>query len=203
MKKSLRKRTREKLAAMSPTVAQAKSMAACKRLLEQPEFQKADVVMIYLALPSEVDTVPLALRGWQEQKTIVAPRLSWEQRHMLPVEIRSLETGLVADARGLRQPAEGEPIPVEMVDLVVVPALAFDLKGNRLGRGAGFYDRFLAQKQFRGVSVGLAFTEQIVDEVPVGENDMPVDMLVTDEQVCRFERAQRPRQTTKQARSSK
>ncbi len=189
MKHSLRKTIRAKLAEMPSAVAQAKSMAACKRLLEQPEFAAAQTIMIYLPLPREVDVSPVALRGWQEQKTICAPRLSWEQRHMLPVEIRSLDTGLVADVRGLsglREPAEGEPIPIEMVDLVLVPALAYDRKGNRLGRGAGFYDRFLAQGQFVGVAVGIAFREQLTEAVPVAANDVPVHMLVTDEEVLRF-----------------
>ncbi len=188
MKKSLRKLVREKLAAMSPAVAHAKSMAACKRLMAQPEFQSARTLMIYLPLPDEVDVSPIALRGWQEQKLIAAPKVSWDQRHMIPIEIRSLETGVVRTARGLREPADGEPIPLEMLDLVVVPALAFDPQGNRLGRGAGFYDRFLAQPQFQGLAVGLAFREQVIDSLPVQENDVPVQMLVTDEEIRRFPR---------------
>lgn len=186
MKKSLRKLVRGKLAAMSPAVAHAKSMAASRRLMAQPEFERARTVMIYLPLPDEVDLSPIALRGWQEQKTIAAPKISWDQRHMIPIEIRSLETDVVGTARGLREPADGEPIPLEMLDLVVVPALAFDPRGNRLGRGAGFYDRFLAQPQFRGVAVGLAFREQVIEALPVLENDVPVHMLVTDEEVLRF-----------------
>lgn len=174
---------------MNPTVAQAKSMAACRHLLAQPEFQKAQAIMIYLPLHGEVDVAPIALRGWQAEKIITAPRLSWGQRHMLPIEIRSLESGLVTARYGVQEPAEGDPIPIEMIDLVLVPAIAYDRQGNRLGRGAGFYDRFLAQPQFRGVSCGLAFREQLTDHVPVQPNDVPVHMLVTDEEVLRFPRA--------------
>ena len=171
---------------MSPTVAHAKSMAACRRLICQVEFQRAQAIMIYLPLPDEVDVTPVALRGWQEQKTIAAPKISWDQRHMIPIEIRSLESGLVAGRRGLREPDKGEPLPVQMLDLVVVPALAYDRRGNRLGRGAGFYDRFLSSPGFRGVAAGLAFREQLAEDVPVSENDVPVHMLVTDEEVLRF-----------------
>jgi 5-formyltetrahydrofolate cyclo-ligase len=134
----------------------------------------------------EVDASPVALRGWQEQKTIAAPRLSWEQRHMIPVVIRSLDTGLVQTERGLREPAEGDPVPIEMLDLVIVPALAYDRRGYRLGRGQGFYDRFLAQAQFRGVAIGLAFKEQVTERLPTTANDVPVHLLVTDEEVLRF-----------------
>ncbi len=190
VKKKLRTEIRQKLSALDPTVAHAKSMAACLKLVAQPEFAKARSIMIYLPMSGEVDIGPIALRGWQDQKTIAAPKLAWDQRHMIPVEIRSLETGLVKTDRpavpNLREPATGEPVPVEMLDLVIVPALAYDRKGNRLGRGAGFYDRFLAQSHFHGVSVGLAFHEQVLDSLPVQENDIPVNMLVTDEEVLRF-----------------
>ena len=186
VKASLRKNIQAKLAEMNPTVAHAKSMAVCKRLLEQPEFERAEVVMIYLPMPGEVDIAPVALRGWQGGKTIAAPRLAWDQRHMLPIVINSLESGLVEIRRGLREPASGEPVPMEMLDLVLVPAMAYDRAGNRLGRGAGFYDRFLAAPSFRGTAVGIAFREQLVEHVPMHANDVPVHMLVTDEEVFRF-----------------
>ena len=173
---------------MAPAVAHAKSMAVCKRLMDMPEFEKSEIVMIYLPIPEEVDVSPVALRGWQEQKIICAPKISWDRRHMLPIEIHSLQSGLVSTVKGLREPADGEPIGMESLDLVLVPAMVFDRHGNRLGRGAGFYDRFLADKEFGGISVGIAFGEQIVDEVPVHSHDIPVDILVTDEEIMRFTR---------------
>ena len=182
----LRKSVRKKLAGLSPAVAHAKSMAASKRLLALPEFDRARVVMIYLPLPGELDVTPIALRGWQEQKVIAAPKTSWDDRHIIPLEIRSLETGLVTGNYGLREPADGEPIPPDLLDLVIVPGLAFDRKGNRLGRGAGFYDRFLASPHLRAVTVGMAWREQVVEKVPVKKNDIPVHMLVTDEEALRF-----------------
>lgn len=170
---------------MDPAVAHAKSMAACKRLQGLEEFRHATTVMIYLPMPGEVDVSPLALRGWQEQKTIAAPKISWDLRHMLPIEIRSLEAGLVTVKGNLREPGDGEPVALEALDLVICPALAFDRQGNRLGRGAGFYDRFLAVREFRGLAVGIGFREQLVDELPTQKNDVPVDILVTDEEVLR------------------
>jgi len=174
---------------MAPAVAHAKSMAACKRLQTLPEFDRAATMMIYLPIPEEVDVSPLALRGWQEEKTVAAPKLSWDKRHMVPIEIRSLETGLIESRSYLREPADGEPVSLDMLDLVIVPALAFDRKGNRLGRGGGFYDRFLASPEFKGTSVGIAFREQLLDELPVDEHDVPVHVVVTDEEVLRFGRA--------------
>ena len=105
---------------------------------------------------------------------------------MIPTRIHSLDAGLETRVHGIREPTDGEPLALESLDLVIVPALTFDRSGNRLGRGAGFYDRFLSSPQFRGTAVGLAFCEQLVDEVPVYDNDVPVHMLVTDEEVLRF-----------------
>ena len=186
VKQNLRRTIREKLSVMAPAVAHARSMAACKRLMDTPEFARSSVVMIYLPIPGEVDVSPVALRGWQEQKIICAPKLSWDHRHMLPIEIRSLQSGLVSTVNGLREPADGEQIEIGTLDMVLVPALVFDRSGNRLGRGAGFYDRFLGAVEFVGISVGIAFGEQIADEVPVHDHDVPVNMLVTDEEIIRF-----------------
>ncbi len=79
-------------------------------------------------------------------------------------------------------------MPVADIELVVVPGLAFDEHGNRLGRGRGFYDRFLTHPDFRGTSCGLALEDQVVDSIPVGPSDARVDMLVTDVKVHRFGR---------------
>jgi 5-formyltetrahydrofolate cyclo-ligase len=119
-------------------------------------------------------------------KRILAPKVSWEQRRMLPIEIRSLSDDVSDSPLGLREPAQGMPIPVGSIDMVIVPGLGFDKHGDRIGRGRGFYDRFLAHRDWHGVACGLALEEQVVDEVPALEHDMQVDMLVTDVTVRRF-----------------
>ena len=88
--------------------------------------------------------------------------------------------------------AAGVPIPIAMIDLVIVPGLGFDEFGNRLGRGRGFYDRFLAHPEFHGVACGLAFAAQLFGAIPVGPLDRQVDMLVTDAKVRRFQRSAAP-----------
>jgi len=105
---------------------------------------------------------------------------------MLPVEISSLQTGLTTTGHGIREPETGKPVPISEIDLVLVPGLGFTANGFRIGRGMGFYDRFLAQPEFVGVSCGLAFEEQIVPALPVLDHDVPLSMLVTDRSVRRF-----------------
>ena len=135
-----------------------------------------------------MDTAPLALRCWQAGKSVVVPKVSWDQRRMLPVEITSLQTGLTTTGPGIREPAgdAGKPIPLDLIDLVIVPGLGFTPTGYRIGRGMGFYDRFLAQAEFVGLTCGLAFEEQIVENLPVLDHDVPLSMLVTDRGIRRF-----------------
>jgi 5-formyltetrahydrofolate cyclo-ligase len=163
-----------------------KSIAACSLIAASPEFAAARVVMLFLSSPTEIDTAPLALKSWQAGKTVVVPRVSWDQRRMLPTEITSLNTGLTTTGPGVREPIGGKPIPVDFIDLVIVPGLGFTPTGYRIGRGMGFYDRFLAQPEFIGVSCGMAFEEQIVEQLPVLDHDMPLSMLATDRGIRRF-----------------
>lgn len=185
-KKELRQRLRKLITEIPAQELETKSLRACHRLFEQPEYIRAEVVMVFLSLPSEVDTSPLVLRAWQDRKRVLAPKVSWGQRRMLPVEIRSLADDLTVSSLGIREPISGIPFPVSTLDLVIVPGLGFDEYGQRLGRGRGFYDRFLAHPDFKGVACAMAFEEQLVPKVPVGPLDRPVDMLVTDKEVRRF-----------------
>ncbi len=168
------------------------SLAACRRVIETPEYQRADVLMIYLSTPREVDTTSLALRAWSDGKRVLAPQVAWEQRRMQPMEIRSLTSDVREGAMGIREPNAGMPTPVADIDLLIVPGLAFDGRGNRLGRGRGFYDRFLAHRDFRGVACGLAFEMQVVEAVPTEPLDKPVALLVTEVRVRRFEPSAAP-----------
>ena len=185
-KSILRKQLRDRLAALTDEQRHQKSLTACGLLITSPEFAQARVIMIYLSTPQEVDTAPLALKAWQQGKTVVAPKVSWDQRRMLPVEITSLQTGMTTTGPGVREPIAGQPIPIEFIDLVIVPGLGFSPTGHRIGRGMGFYDRFLALPEFNGLRCGMAFEEQIVEELPVLDHDQPLGMLVTDSGIRRF-----------------
>jgi len=185
-KPTIRRQLRERLAAMSEADRAAKSLAVTALISTSPEFLAARAVMLYLSGPYELDTAPLALRCWQSGKTVVVPKVSWDQRRMLPVEITSLQTSMTTTGPGVREPESGKPIPINLIDLVMVPGLGFTNDGHRIGRGMGFYDRFLAQGEFVGLSCGLAFEEQIVASVPVLDHDMSLSMLCTDQGIRRF-----------------
>jgi 5-formyltetrahydrofolate cyclo-ligase len=182
----LRSELQKRLLQMSDEQRSQKSRKACHNLVSTRQFQLASAVMMYLSLPHEADTSEAILHAWQLGKVVAVPKISWQQRHMIPVQINSLETGFSTEVGGLRNPITGVPMPFGEIDLVVTPALGFDRKGNRLGRGGSYYDRFFINDELKAPRCGFAFAEQIVDSVPVAETDVPVDFLVTDEEVIYF-----------------
>jgi len=185
-KSQLRRKLQNYLLELGEKERAEKSRKACHNLISTPQFQNASTVMMYLSLPHEVDTSEAILHAWQLGKTVVVPKISWQQRHMIPVQINSLETGFSTEVSGLRNPVTGVPIPFEEIDLVVAPALGFDRNGNRLGRGGSYYDRFFTNKELKAPRCGFAFAEQVLDSIPVMDSDQPVDLLVTDEEIIYF-----------------
>jgi len=179
-KAQMRRDLRNRLMEFTDDQRSASSRQACQHLINTDQFKHASVVMFYLSLPHEIDVTPAILHAWQNGKTVVVPKVSWQQRHMIPVEITSLETGIATEAAGLRNPITGVPVPPEDIDLVVTPGLAFDKKGHRLGRGGAYYDRFFDSNKLDACKCGFAFSRQTVENVPAGNQDKPMDLLVTE-----------------------
>jgi 5-formyltetrahydrofolate cyclo-ligase len=163
-----------------------KSRKACENLISTPQFQHSSIVMIFLSLPHETDTTPAILNAWRNGKTIAVPKVVWQQKYMIPVQIDSLDSGFCVEVAGLKNPTAGGPVRLEEIDLVVVPGLAFDRNGNRLGTGNAYYDKFFEDKNLVATRCGLAFSEQLIDSIPADGHDKPMDLLVTDEEVIYF-----------------
>ena len=182
-KSALRHEIKQRLVQMSDEDRILHSRQICEQIINSDVFRKASVVMVYLSLPHEVDTTLLILHAWQQGKTVAVPKISWQQRHMIPVELTSLETGLKEDHRGLRNPINGVPVPFEEIDLVVTPGLGFDGNGNRLGRGGAFYDNFFKHEIITAARWAVAFSRQVCEEVPHDDSDMPIDAVVTEDEI--------------------
>jgi len=183
MKQALRKEIRRRLSALSAESLRRKSLAACEALTAEEAFRRARAVMIYLSTAREVNTASLTAAARAEGKILLAPKVAADGSQMIAVELDDLDDGLVAGPHGILEPAGAEAFPLEKIDLIVIPAVAYDRKGNRLGHGGGHYDRFLARRELKAVRCGLAFAEQIVPSVPTAPHDRPVQMIVTDEEV--------------------
>jgi len=187
-KGQLREKFQKRLLELSDEQRSQKSKKACRNLISTRQFQSASVVMMYLSLPHEVDTSEAILCAWQLNKIVAVPKVSWQQRHMIPVRINSLETGFSTEVAGLRNPVTGVPVPFEEIELVVTPGLGFDRDGNRLGRGGGYYDKFFTNHELDVSRCGFAFSEQVIREVLATSKDEPVDFLVTDDEILYFNR---------------
>ena len=188
-KDHVRREMRMALSALTPDQRRRQSAAIGDALAAIAEFRDADVLFLYVAIGQEVETAAIAGRAWQEGKTVAVPRVCWTTRTMQAVVCESFEAGLAVGRYGLLEPVSGEPIEPGRLDLIVVPGLAFDRQGRRLGRGGGFYDRFLSQPGLTATRAGIAFRQQVLDELPVDDRDEPVDLLVTDAEVLRFQRS--------------
>ena len=142
--------------------------------------------MMFLSLPSEVDTTAAIEQALSAGKQVVVGKVFWDEQYMVPVRLESLAGEMEVDRYGVRCPKSAPVAPVDQIDLVVMPGLGFDTQGNRLGRGGGYYDRFLSSNGFRGLRCGFGFEEQVLDMVPVNGHDVGIDIMVTDEQVRHF-----------------
>lgn len=191
-KKALRAEMRRRLSALTDAERHALSVRTCERVARSESFGAALTVMLYLPVPDELDVAPLALKCFQLGKTVCAPKIDWDRKRMTPVEVRSFDESFFEVQRhGVREPVGGRCVAFEEIDLVIVPGLAFDTAGARLGRGGGFYDRFLSNPGFKArvVRVGVAFDFQIVDVIPTEATDARVHEVATDRRLIRAEAA--------------
>lgn len=185
MKKKMRQHIREALLRIPPQHALEKSQAAAKALIALPEFVQARTVFLYLPMTEEVNTRSIAQAAWRDDKVVLVPRCHMADRSMEACPIFSFSDKMTPSYYGIHEPCS-EAYPADRIDFVVVPGLAFDRSGGRLGRGAGFYDRFLAALNDQATTCGLAFDEQIVESVPMFDHDERLDILVTDKETLRF-----------------
>ncbi len=154
------------------------SAAVCDRIFDLPAWRNASTVMLYHPTQRELSMRNLAEAAWRTGRSICLPRAVWASGELQPARIANWGEGLTEPKRGIREPLPAAlAIPPHQIDLVVVPGVSFDPLGGRVGRGAGFYDRFLAT--VRAFKVGVCLDEQIADTVPMGENDVRLDAVVT------------------------
>ena len=139
-----------------------------------------DAVMLYLSMRSEVETLGLLDILLDQEKIVCAPVVDTHQLELMPRRISDAKTELVRHRYGMLEPNAACPIlPTAQLQLIIVPGIAFDYNGYRLGYGKGFYDRFLA-KCPHGVSVGLAYQAQIVEDTFPQAWDVPVQYIFTE-----------------------
>jgi 5-formyltetrahydrofolate cyclo-ligase len=178
LKPILRKEVRERLRLISPSHRATSSAKACALLEQQPAWKNAQDILFFAPLPSELNIWPLVCDSLSENKLVALPRFNPVTSQYIACQIRNISTDLKTGRFDIREPADHCPIiPLNRLDLILVPGVAFDPRGRRLGRGKGFYDQLLPK--VRGTACGVAFDEQIVDEIPVEPHDVHLNCILT------------------------
>lgn len=147
--------------------------AVFERLERSAAFQLADKVLMYHSLPDELETHRF-LNKWKDRKKFFLPRVNGVNLELLPYDESRLEIG----SFHIEEPTGNNLHPVEEIEMIVVPGVAFDRKGVRLGRGRGFYDRLL--QNAKAIKVGIGYEFQLVDDLPSEPHDVPMDMVITE-----------------------
>lgn len=182
-KKDLRRNMIAKRDQLTTDEVKTKSLRVADRLFELDAYKKAGRIFTFLSFGSELDTRPIVEAALAEGKTLIVPRVNRETKRLDLYEITGYD-GLVPGGYGILEPTdEHVRVSENNVDLILVPGVAFDESGGRLGYGAGFYDKILSKT--RAALVALCFELQIVTEVPREPHDIPVPLILTEERVIR------------------
>ena len=186
-KRAARARARDARDGVDVAERRLAAQALSHALLELPELLSARVVLAYAALPSEIDPAPAIWRLRARGAAIAYPRI--EAPGILAMHLVSHELELIAGPFGLAQPSEHAPRAArDTIDAVILPGVAFDECGRRLGYGGGYYDRLLPTLRPDCLRIGIAFDEQLQETIPAEEHDARVHILVTPSRVIRMSR---------------
>jgi 5-formyltetrahydrofolate cyclo-ligase len=175
-KAALRQQIRAALDKISPAVRLAESLDLCRRL--EPQLQSAHTILFYAPLPDELDVWLLLEKLLPTKKTCALPAFDGATQTYSARRVTNLETDIFTGKFGVSEPLSGcVEISLNQFDLVLVPGMAFDLSGHRLGRGQGYYDRILPAAS--GIKCGVAYDFQLLEKIPAEAHDARVDFIVT------------------------
>ena len=181
-KATIRTEALKRRQALGAEIRQEKSTEILKNIIAWPQFQTSRTIMTYLNYREEVETTGIAREILRQGKRLLVPLCLPEKTELIACEIRDLSQDVRPGLLGIPEPSSERlrPVAPEEIDLVLVPGIAFDCEGHRIGYGKGYYDRFLPRLRKDAVVIGLAFACQVVDKIEAEEHDYPVSWLVTE-----------------------
>jgi len=185
IKNTLRKNMLSQRKNMKPQDVSAFSNKIINTIIGLPEFIKCKNIMLYLSFNNEVDTFPLVTWCLNNGIAVIAPYCVQHEKKIIPFIINNLTTDLTKSTFGIMEPKHDllKKANINDIDLIIVPGVVFDKHCNRIGFGAGYYDRFLSEKAKNTITIGIAYDYQIIDEVPVGIYDVPLNFIVTQDRI--------------------
>ena len=173
-KRELRRQIREQKRAMTPEEIESASEKLKELFLATDQYRRAKTVYGYLPYNQEVRTVPILEQALADGKQVAVPKVYGDEMRF--IYLNDLTRVAVSDF-GIPEPVEDGPVADDPTALVLMPGLAFDKEGHRIGYGGGFYDKFLAEEP-EHPTIALCYTFQVVNELPTEEFDIPVDQVL-------------------------
>lgn len=168
---------RNKIKALRLALNQEERLSAADAVFERLEstaaFQLAEKILMYHSLPDELETHRF-LSKWKDRKKFFLPRVNGVNLEILPYDESRLEIG----SFHIEEPKGDEIHPVDEIEVIIVPGVAFDREGHRMGRGKGFYDRLL--ETAKATKIGIAYDFQMLDTVPTDPHDVAMDVIITE-----------------------
>jgi len=188
LKKEFRKKVISERKKQNPDIINSNSQLIFQNLFKLDEIKKAKTVMAYLDFNNEVKTDSIINYLLSKKQKAVVPISIVEERKLFLSEIKDIETEVSIGTYGIREPKSEfiRPINSQDIDIVIVPAVAYDTNGYRLGYGGGYYDRFLDSLRDDCITIGIAFEIQIFDEVPKEDHDAQLDYIITEKRIIKI-----------------
>ena len=155
------------------------------RLFEFANFLESKITLLYISQEFEVDTHHILKKAFDFNKIVVLPLIDADSRDLRLYKIDDFNNDLGPGENGIFRPRleRCKAVPIECIDIAIIPGIAFDEKGGRLGTGDGYYDRLIPKLPITTRKVALAFDQQIIPQVPTESHDKPVDIIITEKRI--------------------
>ncbi|MBI5590534.1 MAG: 5-formyltetrahydrofolate cyclo-ligase [Deltaproteobacteria bacterium] len=182
-KSKIRKDMITTLESLSENEIALKTRKIENRLFDFANFVEANITMLYISCPGEVSSRNIITYCLDYRKIIVLPAFDVQKFRIRLFKIDNIEKDLKLGTRGMLEPdaARCKSVPVECLDIAIIPGIAFDEKGGRIGSGEGYYDRFIPKLPITTRKVSIAFEDQIIPQIPMESHDKHVDIIITNE----------------------
>jgi 5-formyltetrahydrofolate cyclo-ligase len=181
----IRKDIAKTITAISANAIAEKIKAIEDRLFEFANFLEAKIALLYVNSDYEVQTKNIIKRSYEYRKVVVLPAFNPEQFSIKLLKVDKPRKELKPGPRGVLEPdaKKCKIVPIERIDIAIIPGLAFDEKGGRIGTGKGYYDRLIPRLTITTRKVALTLEEQIIPQVPMESHDKHVDIIITDQRI--------------------
>lgn len=185
-KNKLRKELITQRQSLSKEDVEAKSIRIINDLLTLDEIESSDHIMIYMSFRNEVDTKYLFEELLSKGKKVIAGRCYKDTKEIVPVYVTGYDDFDIGNY-GILEPKilDDNMVDVEDIDVVIVPGVGFDRKMDRIGFGAGYYDRFLSRLREDALRIAICYDEQIIEHVPTDDFDLKMDIIITDKEIIK------------------